>query len=150
MTLLAPPGTRYAYSSANYTLLAMIIEQLCGEKYDAWLARQFLVPLGMTHTHFIRETKLIKDLATPYEAGPRLAVRWNSTLLFSGGSFASNNADLLRWTLALQGGAVVKPASLAAMNTALTLPDGPQLAQRITVIAADLPRPGGADPVLDK
>jgi len=150
VTLLAPPGTRYAYSSANYTLLAMIIEQLCGEKYDAWLARQFLVPLGMTHTHFIRETKLIKDLATPYEAGPRLAVRWNSTLLFSGGSFASNNADLLRWTLALQGGAVVKPASLAAMNTALTLPDGPQLAQRITVIAADLPRPGGADPVLDK
>lgn len=124
MPLLAPSGTGYAYSSANYTLLAMIIEQLSGEKYDAYLARQFFVPLGMTHTYFIRETKLIKDLATPYEAGPRLAVRWNSTLLFGGGSFASNNADLLRWTLALQGGAVLKPASLAAMNTALTLPGG--------------------------
>jgi serine beta-lactamase-like protein LACTB len=122
--LLAPPGTAYAYSSVNYTLLGMIIEQLSGEKYDAYLARQFFVPLGMTHTYFIHTDGLIKDMVTPYERGPQLAVRWNSSLLFGGGSYASTNADLVRWTVALQGGTVLKPASLKAMNTQATLQNG--------------------------
>ena len=124
MPLLARPGTAYAYSSVNYTLLAMIIEQLSGEKYDAYLARQFFVPLGMKQTYFIQNAGLIKDMVTPYERGPQLAVRWNSSLLFGGGSYASTNADLIRWTIALQGGAVLKPTSLKAMNTAATLQNG--------------------------
>jgi serine beta-lactamase-like protein LACTB len=124
MPLLAPPGKAFAYSSVNYTLLAMIIEQLSGEKYDAYLARRFFAPLGMTHTHFIQNAGLIKGLVTPYESGPRLAVRWHSSLLLGGGSYASTNADLARWTTALQGGKVLKPESLKAMDTAVTLPDG--------------------------
>jgi D-alanyl-D-alanine carboxypeptidase len=124
MPLLAPVGSAFAYSSANYTLLAMIIEQVSGEKYDAYLARQFFVPLNMTHTHFIQNAGLIRNLVTPYESGPRLAVRWHSTLLFGGGSYTSNNADLARWTAALQGGAVLKAASLKAMDTPLTLTNG--------------------------
>jgi serine beta-lactamase-like protein LACTB len=122
--LLAPPGTAYAYSSFNYTLLAMIIEQLSGEKYEAYLARQFFVPLGMTHTQYIQNAGVIKGLVTPYEHGPKLAVRWNASLLFGGGSYASTNADLARWTAALQGGKVLKPASLKAMDTAAILPNG--------------------------
>jgi D-alanyl-D-alanine carboxypeptidase len=124
MPLLAPPGKQFTYASVNYTLLAMIIEQVSGEKYDAYLARQFFAPLGMTHTVFIQNAGLIKDLVTPYEQGPKLAVRWDSGLMLGGGSFASTNADLARWTLALQGGNVLKPASLQAMDTALTLSDG--------------------------
>jgi serine beta-lactamase-like protein LACTB len=124
MPLLAPPGSAFAYSSANYTLLAMIVEQRSGASYEAYLARRFFIPLGMTHTHFARDDALVPGLVTPYEHGPRLAVRWSPTLLFGGGSFISNNADLLRWTTALQGGAVLKPASLRAMDTALVLPDG--------------------------
>lgn len=124
MPLLGTPGKQFAYASVNYTLLAMIIEQVSGEKYDAYLARQFFVPLGMTHTVFIQNAGLIKGLVTPYEKGPQLAVRWDSGLMLGGGSFASTNADLARWTLALQSGSVLKPASLQAMNTALTLSDG--------------------------
>ncbi|MTV38101.1 serine hydrolase [Duganella radicis] len=124
MPLLAPPGQDFAYSSVNYTLLAMIIEQLSGERYDAYLARQFFVPLGMTQTHYIQNAGLIRGLVTPYEHGPKLAVRWSSTLLFGGGSYASTNADLARWTAALQSGKVLKPASLKAMNTAVILPNG--------------------------
>ncbi|EEF25774.1 penicillin-binding protein, putative [Ricinus communis] len=122
--LLAPPGTNFVYSSFNYTLLAMIIEQLSGEKYDAYLARQFFVPLGMTHTRYIPTAGIIKGLVTPYERGPKLAVRWNASLLVGGGSYASTNADLVRWTTALQGGQVLKPASLKAMDTAVVLPNG--------------------------
>jgi D-alanyl-D-alanine carboxypeptidase len=124
MPLLAPVGSAFAYSSANYTLLAMIIEQVSGEKYEAYLARQFFTPLGMIHTQFIRDDGLIKGVVTPYEPGPRLAVRWSRTLLFGGGSFTSTNADLARWTTALQGGKVLNAASLKAMDTPLTLTNG--------------------------
>lgn len=124
MPLLSPPGSAYFYASTNYTLLAMIIEQVSGEKYDAYLARQFFVPLGMTHTHFDHESVLLKNAVTPYEPGPRLAQRWHTTLSFCGGSYTSTNADLARWTAALQGGSVLQPATLAAMDTALILPNG--------------------------
>lgn len=127
MPLLTPVGTAFLYSSTNYTLLAMIIEQVSGEQYDAYLGRRFFVPLGMTHTHFNRESILLKNAVTPYEPGPRLAERWNTTLSFGGGSYSSNNADLLRWTMALQGGKVLQPATLAAMNTALVLPNGQRI-----------------------
>lgn len=122
--LLAPPGQGFVYSSVNYTLLAMIIEQVSGEQYDAYLARQFFAPLGMTQTHYLQNASPIKGLVTPYERGPRLAVRWSTTLLFGGGSYASTNADLARWTDALQGGKVLSPASLKAMDTAVILPNG--------------------------
>lgn len=124
MPLVAPVGSAFFYSSVNYTLLAMIVEHVSGEKYDAYLARQFFVPLGMKNTHFNRESTLLNDAVTPYEAGPRLAARWHTTLSFGGGSYTSNNADLARWTAALQGGALFRPATLAAMNAALVLPDG--------------------------
>jgi len=124
MPLLGPPGSAFAYSSANYTLLAMIIEQVTGEQYDAYLARRFFKPLGMAHTTYIRDDSLIEGVVTPYEPGPRLAARWSRTLLFGGGSFASTNADLARWTAALQGGKVLGAASLTAMNTPLTLSNG--------------------------
>lgn len=122
--LMAPPGSAFAYASVNYTLLAMIIEQRSGQTYQDYVARRFLAPLGMTHTHFITDDTLIDGMATPYEEGPRLAVRWHSTLGFGAGSYASNNADLARWTLALQSGKVLQPSSLQAMDTALTLTDG--------------------------
>nr|WP_314547659.1 serine hydrolase domain-containing protein [uncultured Massilia sp.] len=124
MPLLGPPGKQFTYASVNYTLLAMIIEQVSGEKYDAYLASQFFMPLSMKKTVFIQNAGPIDGLVTPYEHGPKLAVRWDSSLMFGGGSFASTNADLARWTLALQSGNVLKPASVQAMNTALTLSDG--------------------------
>lgn len=122
--LLAPPGSAFAYASVNYTLLAMIIEQRSGEKYQDYMAHWLFGPLGMTQTHFITDNHLIADMATPYQEGPRLAVRWHSSVGFGAGGFASNNADLARWTLALQSGKVLQPASLHAMNTPLTLNDG--------------------------
>jgi serine beta-lactamase-like protein LACTB len=122
--LLAPPGSGFAYASVNYTLLAMIVEQRSGEPYQDYVARRFFGPLGMRDTHFISNDSLIDAMATPYEEGPRLAVRWHSTLGFGGGGVATNNADLARWTLALQSGKVLQDASLQAMNTALTLADG--------------------------
>ncbi len=41
------PGTRFSYSNIGYLLLGMLIEAVTGERYEAWLDRHLLDPLGM-------------------------------------------------------------------------------------------------------
>jgi hypothetical protein len=125
MPLLAPPGDGYAYSSANYTLLAMIIEQLTGEKVDAYLARQFFAPLGMTHTHAIRDTTLIKGLRPHTLAG--------QPYLQSNGDIHGSHAEV-----------VFLPASkifVSILNSEDALQTGLRpVAKRLATIAAGMPR----------
>ncbi|MFK7830468.1 MAG: serine hydrolase domain-containing protein [Congregibacter sp.] len=44
--LVNEPGTRYDYSNANSELIAPIIERATGSRYEVWLAKQVLGPLG--------------------------------------------------------------------------------------------------------
>src|SRR5688572_29220165 len=41
------PGSRHSYSNSGYTLLGMIVEAVTGERYETWLERELLRPLGM-------------------------------------------------------------------------------------------------------
>lgn len=50
--LVAPPGTRFIYSNAGYSLLAALIERLTHESFDAYVQAHILGPLGMTNTGF--------------------------------------------------------------------------------------------------
>jgi CubicO group peptidase (beta-lactamase class C family) len=46
------PGTRFSYSNTGYTLLGMVIEAAAGERYESYLDRQLLRPLGMINSTF--------------------------------------------------------------------------------------------------
>lgn len=46
---LGPPGTKYAYTSANYLLLAAVVESVTGRPYAEHLRRSVLEPAGMKH-----------------------------------------------------------------------------------------------------
>lgn len=46
------PGTRMSYSNLGYTLAAMVIEARTGERYESWLERELLAPLGMHDSTF--------------------------------------------------------------------------------------------------
>lgn len=46
------PGARFSYSNTGYLVLAMLIERVAGMRYEAWLDRELLAPLGMTHSTF--------------------------------------------------------------------------------------------------
>lgn len=41
------PGTRHSYSNTGYTLLGLVIEHTSGERYERYLAREVLQPLGL-------------------------------------------------------------------------------------------------------
>ncbi len=50
LQLRTEPGRRFSYSSMGYTVLAMVIEAVVGERYETWAERALLQPLGMTHS----------------------------------------------------------------------------------------------------
>ncbi|CAA9366444.1 MAG: D-alanyl-D-alanine carboxypeptidase [uncultured Gemmatimonadetes bacterium] len=52
LRLRTRPGTRFSYSNTGYTLLGMIIEAATGERYESYLDRHLLQPLGMTNSTF--------------------------------------------------------------------------------------------------
>ena len=51
------PGTQFAYSNMGYTLLGMIIEAVTNQRYEEYLDRSLLAPLGMTEStfHFVTQ-----------------------------------------------------------------------------------------------
>ena len=48
--LESEPGSKYSYSNTNYRLLAMIIEQITGEKYCNYVKKNIFDKCGMTKT----------------------------------------------------------------------------------------------------
>src|SRR5450432_2777189 len=50
--LIAPPGTKWAYTNTEYYLLAYLIERLSGQDYGTYVADHIFKPLGMLHSGF--------------------------------------------------------------------------------------------------
>lgn len=48
--MVAAPGERYEYANAGYAVLAAIVEQVTGQRFDEVLREQILDPLGMDDT----------------------------------------------------------------------------------------------------
>lgn len=46
------PGTRTSYSNMGYTLVGRVIEAVTGERYESFLAKKLLAPLGMHDSTF--------------------------------------------------------------------------------------------------
>jgi CubicO group peptidase (beta-lactamase class C family) len=61
------PGTRFSYSNLGYTLAGMVIEAVTQERYESWLDRELLRPLGMADSTFEFVTQ------SGPQADPRLA-----------------------------------------------------------------------------
>ncbi|MFC3711143.1 serine hydrolase domain-containing protein [Sphingoaurantiacus capsulatus] len=57
LTVRRRPGTTFSYSNTGYTLLGMVIEQVTGERYERWLDRRLLAPLGMADSRFAFTTQ---------------------------------------------------------------------------------------------
>ncbi|WP_313131981.1 serine hydrolase domain-containing protein [Anaerocolumna sp.] len=46
------PGIKHSYATINYDVLALIIEEVTGEKYQDFITDNILLPLGMTESYF--------------------------------------------------------------------------------------------------
>ena len=98
------PGARFKYSNSGYFLLGMVIERASGKSYGQYLHENIFAPLGMAHSQFDDNRRLVPGRATGYYSrGTEFisAPFIDPTVTFSGGGITSTTGDLLRWDQAL-------------------------------------------------
>ncbi|ROP31340.1 serine hydrolase domain-containing protein [Couchioplanes caeruleus] len=118
------PGTDWSYSNTNYTLAALLIEQVTGTTYGEQMQRRILQPLG------VRDTVLdgnATDLPEPhahgyyrYQDGDEWKVvdvsRQNLSMLPAAGGAISTTRDLHTFFAALNAGKLLPAPLLAEMR----------------------------------
>ena len=120
--LAGQPGKQLSYSNAGYMLLGRIIENVSGESYFDYIQRHIFKPAQMTSSGFDSVDEIVPGLAVGYFHDDGVFSRtWKADWLKIGyksgpaGGGYSTNADLLRFAKALNGGRLLKPATLAKM-----------------------------------
>ncbi|MEM0198787.1 MAG: serine hydrolase [Desulfurococcaceae archaeon] len=94
------PGERWFYLNEGYVVLGKIIEKASGLKYEDYVKKNILEPIGMDKSYFTRE-EYVKDpdKATPYKVQDNKLVRAEPVFGISAdGGLFSNVVDLLKFT----------------------------------------------------
>lgn len=113
-SLRCPPGSKFEYCNANYTLLGMIIEKISGKTLDAFLTEYVFVPAGMKHT-YVDEPLHKRKRATGYYL---FGDPYNySTYIGGAASVVSTARDLYRWSQALDRERLVSAATFQEIFT---------------------------------
>jgi CubicO group peptidase (beta-lactamase class C family) len=110
----SPPGARYRYTNAGYSLLAAIVEVASGLRFEEYLRRHIFTPAGMRSAVFRNEVRAADTLfARGYVGspsgpvpGPPNPYSWGTV---GAGGVWSTVGDIYRWVVAVESGEVVPP-----------------------------------------
>ncbi len=124
-----PPGSRFAYSNSNYTLLALVVERASGQAFPAFMKARIFEPLGMSRTWVKDDWRPIRpDTALGYGQGPGgVESRIFPFSAYGAGNVYSTAEDMARWTLNLTDPKVGSPAIIADMSRTVRGPFAPSL-----------------------
>lgn len=124
--LLHPPGAKYAYSNAAYSILARIIEIVSGQEYESFLNEYLFKPAGMKQTgyfipqwdeHFIATgyARNVIKVGTLMERFLDSAkVTWT---LKGNGGIHSTTGDMYKWYLALKTNKILPKSLFEQLTT---------------------------------
>lgn len=121
------PGERYLYNNSGYFLLGHIIRLVTGKAYGEYLKEVFFDPIGMVNTGVHSPELQLTQEAKGYmkqDNSYSKALDWNMSWAGGAGALYSTVEDLNRWNEAVFGGKVLKPESLKAAHTSVTLNNG--------------------------
>ena len=116
------PGRGWRYSGGGYTLLQLLVEEVSGESFEAYMQRRVLQPLGMTRSTFEWTPDRGTHLATFYDTDSRPATHYRFTAL-AAASLYTSASDLTRFLQAHLPGpdgapvgrGVLRPETVRAM-----------------------------------
>ena len=119
----AEPGGEWDYSGGGYTLLQLMIEDVTGETFDAYMRRAVLVPLGMSRSTFLLPEGGVDNLADFYDVGGKPATHYRFTAT-GAASLYTSAADVTRLIQAhlpgpggaVAGRGVLRPQTLQEMR----------------------------------
>ncbi|MEP7117420.1 MAG: serine hydrolase domain-containing protein [Acidobacteriota bacterium] len=123
--LLFQPGTKYRYSNPGVIFLGRIIELCSGDDYEVYIAKNILMPLGMTRTFFDRSPRhLLDHRSHSYTAGDdgvshEQPFDFDSGITVSNGGLNSPAGDMAKYLAFLIDGddAILERSSLLEMAT---------------------------------
>lgn len=123
------PGEKWQYSNTGYVVLGSLIEKLSGKTMADYFTAKITRPLGLKNTyiyHLKMKTSPENRVYGFHREGGKNKL--DDLMRFDGlvgdGNFYASAEDLLKWTQALHGGKVLKPATYAEMMKPALLNDG--------------------------
>lgn len=121
------PGTRFQYINTAYTLVAVAIERITGERFRALADRLIFTPLGMDNSCFLDDqTEVIRGRAQAYavtgDRRHRICVPHFETVGPS--NLHSSLHDLAKWEANLVDPIVGDAALIAAMTAPASFSEG--------------------------
>ena len=121
-----PPGTKYLYSNAGFTLLAEIVARVSGTPFPKFCAERIFIPLHMTHTHFHQDlTQLVPGRAYSYtKKGAGFAAAPLNYAIVGATSLFTTAGDLALWLDNFRTAKVGGQAGVARMQEEGVLADG--------------------------
>lgn len=115
------PGEVPGYSNYGASLAGYIVERVSGEKFDDYVERHIMGPLGMTQSSFRQPLPpaLAAKVSRGYEPGSDDAKPFEMIPLAPAGALSATGADMGKFMIAqlANGGPLLNPATSAEMFT---------------------------------
>lgn len=127
------PGEGFKYCNTNYSLLAMIVEKVTNESFQAFVTKNIFEPLEMKQTRFLNPTagnyKTIPNQTENYivdtegkefllpEDIPTYKNAVALTGLIGAGNIHSTTTDLLKWQESLKTAKILRRESIDQMES---------------------------------
>ncbi len=114
-----PPGFAWSYSNTNYSILAMIIEQVSGLDFKTFIENRIIQPLGLNETEIPVNDEISGDhMGCYWNVGQWIDLTIVDPSLYNGwASVVSTASDLTKFFRSLREGALISPASWQKMMT---------------------------------
>jgi CubicO group peptidase (beta-lactamase class C family) len=128
--LTMEPGRQFSYSNGGFTILQLVIEEITGEDFFAFMQREVLDPLGMSNSTFQWRDDMQASTAVGYDDAGQPMPNSLFTERAAGGLY-STATDMARFMAAgmpgpdgeVPGRGVLKPETFSLMTAPFTLPD---------------------------
>jgi len=135
--LVAAPGESFRYSNLAYVLLALVVEQVSGDSFDAFLQENIFDPVGLERTYVLSlvDDESIDNVAVGYRrtddgnvvvdvpvATPERPSVFAAT--YGDDEVVSTVDDLFAFGRALESGELLKPETMERARTPARLSSG--------------------------
>lgn len=121
---ISKPGMKYRYSNVGYALLAIIVQNVSGQRFSRFLTQEIFLPCGMTST-FVYDGWLAKrsGMAVGYDTFGQVDNGGPTSKPGDGGIYSTVD-DLFRWDQALNTEKLVTRSTLAEAFTPASVEEG--------------------------
>ncbi len=118
--VLFSPGEKFSYSNAGYMLLAYIIEEVSGDSYSEYVAKNIFKPLGMESSYVGMDASYGKDQAIGYrflkDTPSRLHI-YNFSNIIGSGNIYSTTEDLYTYARSFSHHTLISKESIESIFT---------------------------------